>query len=278
MALTVNTYGKGRVRIMRVHRDGDRHEVRELSILAMLTGGFDRAYTHADNAAVVATDTIKNVINVVARENLALATEPFCVVVARKFLDKYPQVESVSITALETKWTRLSVGGAPHEHSFLLDANGKNSAKIIATRKETSIASGVSGFTFMKSTKSGWDNFFRDEYTTLPETRDRICATSMDASWHWASEPTDYPAANAKILSAMLDVFAATYSHSVQDSLYRMGEAALSAMPEIRDISLACPNKHYLPINLAPFGLDNNNSLFLPTDEPHGQIECTVTR
>ena len=57
-----------------------------------------------------------------------------------------------------------------------------------------------------------------------------------------------------------------------------MGLAALDAVPELDTISLACPNKHYLPINLSPFGLDNPNRGFVATDEPHGQIECTVGR
>ena len=65
---------------------------------------------------------------------------------------------------------------------------------------------------------------------------------------------------------------------SVQDSLYRMGEAALAAVPEISEISMACPNMHFILMNLSAFGLDNNNDVFLPTDEPHGQIECTVGR
>jgi urate oxidase len=57
-----------------------------------------------------------------------------------------------------------------------------------------------------------------------------------------------------------------------------MGSAALAAVPEVLNISLACPNKHYIPLNLTAFGLDNPNIAFLPTDEPHGQIECTVAR
>jgi urate oxidase len=57
-----------------------------------------------------------------------------------------------------------------------------------------------------------------------------------------------------------------------------MASAALAAVPEVIDVSLAAPNKHYLLINLDPFKLDNNNQVFLPTDEPHGQIECTVGR
>jgi urate oxidase len=130
----------------------------------------------------------------------------------------------------------------------------------------------------MKSTQSGWENYVKDPYTTIPPTGDRMCATSMVASWKWSGKPPSYPAANARILDTLLEVFATTYSTSVQDSLYRMGEAALAAVPEISEISMACPNMHFILMNLSAFGLDNHNEVFLPTDEPHGQIECTVGR
>jgi urate oxidase len=103
MPLIKNRYGKGRVRVMRIHRDGDRHEVSQLNIKVMIEGDFARAYTHADNSTSVSTDTIKNVVNIVARQNTGLSTEDFCQVLAQKYLDAYPQVSSVSITAHETK-------------------------------------------------------------------------------------------------------------------------------------------------------------------------------
>ena len=114
MPLISNKYGKGRVRVMRIHRNGDKHEVSQLNVKAMLEGDFARAYTQADNSTSVSTDTIKNVVNVVARENTGLSTEEFCQVLAKKYLDSYPQVNSVAITAHETKWNRLSFGDKPH--------------------------------------------------------------------------------------------------------------------------------------------------------------------
>ena len=80
------------------------------------------------------------------------------------------------------------------------------------------------------------------------------------------------------IRDVLLRVFASTYSHSVQDSLYRMGEAALAAAPDVREITLRMPNVHYLPIDLSPFGQDASGEVFLPTDEPSGQIEVTLRR
>jgi urate oxidase len=278
LTLLRHTYGKGRVRVMRIHRVGDTHEVRELTIKAMLEGDFARAFTARDNSCCVSTDTVKNVINVVAREQLALDTELFCAAVAQKLLDTYPQVEQARVTGHETRWARLAVGGTPHPHGFVLDGNGRPFATVTATRSSSNTVSGIDGFTFLKATGSGWDNFAKDRYTTLAETRNRMCATSMDAGWAWRAAPADFATANARILSTMLEVFATTYSESVQDSLYRMGSAALAAVPELAEISMACPNKHYLLVDLKPFGLDNDNQVFLPTDEPHGQIECTVGR
>lgn len=278
MKLLHKTYGKDHVRVMRIDRKPDRHEVRELTVRAMLTGDFEGAFTKADNSTSVATDTVKNLINVVARENLSLGTELFCAAVARKLLGCYAGVESATVTAHETKWVRLKVGGVAHPHGFVLDSNGKPFAKVVATRDGMTTESGLSAFTFMKSTESGWENYIRDRFTTIPETHDRLVATAMDAFWRWSAAPADYEASNALILSELLRVFATTYSASVQDSLYRMGAAALEAVPEIAEISMACPNKHYLLANLSPFGMENDNQVFVSTDEPHGQIECTVGR
>lgn len=277
MPLIHNTYGKGRVRVMRVNR-GDRHEVRELTIQTLLDGDFAAAYTAGDNRAVVATDTIKNIAYIVARENVAAGTEQYGEALAARFLQRYPQVERVRVSMRETRWARASVGGEAHPHSFVLDGNGQPTVEVSATRDGATVVSGIAGYTFMKTTESGWVDYVMDEYTTLPPTRDRIAATAMDASWTWRRPPADYGDANARVLATMLEVFATTYSHGVQDSLYRMGEAALAAVPELGTIRMACPNKHYLPVRLEPFGLSSDNMVFMPTDEPHGQIECTVGR
>src|SRR5260221_476791 len=233
MPLIKNRYGKGRVRVMRIHRDGDRHEVSQLNVKAMIEGDFARAYTDADNSTSVSTDTIKNVVNIVARENTGLCTEEFSQVLATKYLDTYPQIASVALTVHETKWSRLSFGGKPHPHSFVLDSNGKPTVEVSAIRGgAATMSSGIDGFAFMKSTQSGWENYLKDSYTTIPPTADRMCATSMVATWKWSGRPANYPATNNKILDTLLEVFAMTYSKSVQDSLYRMGEAALAAVPQ----------------------------------------------
>ena len=272
MPLIQNRYGKGRVRVMRVHREGAYNEVRDLTVRVLLDGDFSASYTAGDNRQVVATDTIKNICYIVGRENLRANNEHYGQALATRFLERYPQVTAAHVTLHETRWTRT------HEHAFLLDGNGKPSAEISATRAGMEVISGIEGFTFLKSTQSGWEDYVFDDYTTLPPTHDRIAATAMDASWTWLRAPADYEATNRALLHTMLELFATTYSKGVQDSLYRMGEAALADIPELGTIRMACPNKHYIPMNLDGFGLSADNAVFIATDEPHGQIECVVGR
>jgi urate oxidase len=274
MRLVANSYGKGRVRIMRVDRQAAQHRVSELNLSIMLRGDFSAAYTDADNRKVIATDTIKNVVNIVAREQIGASAETFCKAIADRFLERYPQISDVELTSTETSWARRDADA----HCFVHDANGSPSVHLRADRSVQTVRSGIAGFTFLKSTGSGWAGYVHDEFTTLVDTDDRIAATSMDAVWGWLRMPTDTEAVRAAILDHMLDVFANTYSASLQDSLYRMGRAALDYVPEISDIALSCPNKHYLPLNLTAFGMTADNLVFTPTDEPHGQIECAICR
>ncbi len=278
MPLTASKYGKGRVRVMRLARDGDHHTPRELSLTVLMKGAFDAAWTAGDNRACIATDSVKNIVNVTAAKNLSLDKELFAKAVAKMFLDTYEHIDEMLVEAEETRWIRQSFGGELHGHTFTLDGNGTGYVKLVASRGRAVMQSGLRGFTFMKTTRSGWVDFVDDEYRTLADTSDRIAATAMDATWTWSSPPADYTAANGKLLGLMIAVFGTTYSHGVQDSMYRMGEAVLAAIPEVAEISFAMPNKHYIPTDLKPFGVDNPGTVFSPTDEPHGQIEATIGR
>jgi urate oxidase len=278
MPLIASRYGKEQVRVMRLTRDGDHHTPRELTLSVMLTGRFGAAWTEGDNRACIATDSIKNIVNVTAARNLALDKEAFVAAVARVLLDTYPQIETVAIEAEETRWLRHSIDGQPHGHTFTRDGNGVGFVALVADRAGSTLRSGLRGYTFMKTTQSGWAGFVADQYRTLPDTTDRIAATSMDATWTWAAVPAACETANARILATLLDVFGTTYSRGVQDSMYRMGAAALAAVQDISEITFVMPNKHYIPVDLTAFSLDNPGTVFLPTDEPYGRIEATVSR
>ena len=65
---------------------------------------------------------------------------------------------------------------------------------------------------------------------------------------------------------------------SVQHTPYAIGETILDKFAEIEEIAFSRPNIHCLPVDIAKFGLENGNRIFVPTDEPHGLIEARLAR
>lgn len=266
------------MRVLKVFRAGKIHSLKELEVQVMLQGDFGASFTKADNRLVVATDSMKNMVNVLAKKKLGDENEEFGITLSGHFLKTYPQVSRAEVILSERCWDRISVGEKPHAHSFQEKSAAKPFAKIVSTRKKIEVESGIEDLLILKTTASGFENFLRDKFTTLPETSDRILATKLKAVWTYANSPKSYSATNGKILEAVLSEFAKNYSPSVQVTLFHMGEAALKTAPGISKIHIAMPNKHCLLINLDPFGLENKNELFVPTDEPQGQIEGTISR
>lgn len=278
MKLSSHGYGKSRVRVLKILRDGPTHAVKELDVAVALAGDFETSYTSGDNHLVVPTDTMKNTVNVLAARELGAETERFARTLAQHFVEKYPQVQSATVQTSERLWDRMSFGGAPHPHSFLHAQQVRPRVTATASGGTVTMQSGVSDLLILKSTGSGFTGYPRCEFTTLPETTDRIFATSVTARWDWSAEPADYNAANRAIVAALLEPFAQNYSPSVQTTLYEMAQSALRACAEISRTHLSLPNKHYLPLDLRTFGIEGRHDVFLPTDEPHGLIEATIAR
>jgi urate oxidase len=264
--------------VLKVFRQGNRHSIKELEVQVMLQGNFETSFTKGDNRLVVATDSMKNIVNVLACEKLGPENEPFGLLLAEHFLRTYRQVKRVEVTLSERIWERICPGRKPHPHSFVGGVAGRNIVRIVASSGKNDIESGFADLLILKTTDSGFENFVRDRYTTLAETNDRVLATKLKASWVYARRPKSFSKTNRSIIDSLLAAFANHRSPSVQSTLFEMGQAALRTASEISRIHLAMPNQHCLAVNLLPFGVENKNELFVPTDEPHGQIEGTVSR
>src|SRR6266404_6674285 len=249
--LASHRYGKARVRVAKILRSKDRQSIVEIDVAAMLEGDFESSYTAGDNTKVMPTDTIKNTINILAKEKLGEEIEPFAIALGEHFLKYYQQVRSARIEMNERDWRRMDIDGKPHPHSFVAGSDAKMFTRVECTRDSQSVESGIRDFLILKSTGSGFENYPKDEFTTLPETADRILATSLIATWTYSKKTRSYSDCNDKIISEMLKVFANNYSPSAQTTLFEMGTAALEVCPEISGIELAMPNKHYLPIDLS---------------------------
>lgn len=281
--LAGNSYGKSRVRMVKVSRDArsKRHTVRELSVDIALEGDFEAIHTRGDNSRCLPTDTMKNTVYALGKDHSIDTIESFATHLARHFVDRNPQVSAARVRISEVRWDRVAVRGREHPHCFIKGSEERQTCTLTLARTGMTLTSGLEGLVILKSTDSAFTGYIHDEYTTLPEADDRILATSVTAHWLYGnprSARLDPARCRDSIRLAMIEAFAGHKSESVQHTLHAMGGAALRACRAIDTIRISMPNKHCLLVNLAPFGLENNNEVFLPIDEPHGLIEAAIER
>jgi urate oxidase len=275
------SYGKSSVRLTKVIRRADRHDLVELNVNIMLHGDFARSYTHGDNTGIVATDSMKNTVYVLAKKHPIDSPEAFALHVADHFLASYPQVSVAEVNLSQSSWQRISVAGQPHPTAFASGGAEMRIAKAAVHRSGNNrrhIQGGLDDLLILKTTDSGFIGFVRDRFTTLPETTDRILATVLSADWTFKDDSADFNRAFGGIRTAMLEAFAQHKSLAVQQTLHAMAEAALDTEPAIVAIELRMPNKHRVPFNFKPFGLEFEQDIFITTDEPSGQISAKLQR
>jgi urate oxidase len=272
ITLASNNYGKSRVRVVKVTRHADRHDLAELTVNVQFEGAFDAVHLSGDNSSVLPTDTMKNTVNALAKAWSGEQIEDFGCQLTDHFLRDNRQVSRSRIEIKQTEWTRM----APH--AFTRGSDEKRTTRVTATRTSVGIESGIENLIVLKTSGSAFEGYKKDRYTTLKETTDRIFATAITATWTYRSPQVAFGPCWRKARAAILKTFIERDSPSVQHTAYAMGEAALQAVEDITEIRLSLPNKHCLLIDMAPFGLDNHNEIFVPTDEPYGLIEVSLHR
>ena len=272
------SYGKSEVRLVKVSRRPDGHDLLDLTVDVSLGGDFDAAYVEGDNTGLLATDTMRNTVYALAKERPVDEIESFGQALVEHFLASGPGVRSARAHIVEHPWDRLEIGGLPHEHAFQRGSGGNRVATVLRSGGETRIEAGIDDLVVLKTTGSGWEGFRRDQYTSLPETSDRILATSITARWSYGGRDIEFGASWRGVRQAILEAFSDHHSPSVQFTLHHMGEAVLDARPEVVRISFSLPNRHHLLYDLGRFGLENENEIFHATSEPYGVIEGTVER
>jgi urate oxidase len=276
--LAANSYGKSEVRLTKVVRNPDRHDLIEYSVNIQLRGEFAASYLTGDNTSVLPTDTMKNTVYGLAAQNEFDSPEAFAMILAEHFMSRNPQVSEAEIRIAQTRWNRIKVAGKRHPHAFVDCGPEKRTCAVRKTRSSLSVGSGIDNLIVLKTTDSAFKGFPRDPFTTLVETDDRIFATSVQANWEYGDTSGDWNQRHDEVRTAIVETFATHMSLAVQQTLYAMGEAALAACKSVRQISFRLPNQHRIPFNLEPLGLKNTNSIFVTTSEPYGDISGTVVR
>lgn len=274
-----NRYGKSGIRLAVVSRDADAHAFFDLEIEVRLHGDFVAAHEDGDNAAVLPTDTMRGTCFALARDGIPSVAE-YGSRLAQRFLDASPNTTTAVVTLVQHPWQPVEVDGEPHDHTFRPGAGGRPTWTVTLDRDSApSITGGVLGARVLKTTGSAFSGFLRDEYTTLPEARDRIMATTLDAWWGIRGPDVDHAALATDVPATALATFAThDESESVQHTMHAMGSAVLDAHPDITWIRFRLPNEHHILSDLTPYGRDNPGVVYLVADRPFGVIEGAVAR
>lgn len=292
--LSAARYGKDNVRVLKVERDEatKTQTVTETTVCALLEGDIETSYTKADNSVVVPTDTVKNTIYILAKQNPINPPELFGSILATHFVERYPHIHAAHIKIITHRWTRMDIDGKPHPHSFLRDGEETRNAEVSYRQGGSlQIRSAIQGLTVLKSTGSAFHSFHTCEFTTLKPTLDRILSTDVDATWDWKAYKSvtevrnnvgKFDKAWEAARKITLKTFAEDDSASVQATMYKMADLILAVAPEVKDVSYSLPNKHYFEIDLSWHkGLQNtgkNAEVYAPQSSPNGLIKCTVSR
>ena len=278
IVLGPNQYGKAETHVVRVVRDTARHEIRDLTVSTALRGDFGAAHVDGDQADVLPTDTQKNTVFSFAKEKGVGAIEEFALTVADHLVEQTPVASGCRVEISEAPWQRIQVDGEGHDHAFVQSGIGTRTTVVNLDGDGAHVVSGIRDLVVLKSTGSEFRGFLKDRYTTLPETDDRILATSLVARWRYENTDVDWDSSYDAIRALLLSQFAQIHSLALQQTLYGMGQAVLENHQDVAEIRFSAPNKHHFLVDLTPFGVENPNEVFHAADRPYGLIEASVVR
>ncbi|MFJ6985521.1 MULTISPECIES: factor-independent urate hydroxylase [unclassified Streptomyces] len=285
-----NQYGKAENRVVRITRDGATHHIKDLNVSVALSGDMDAVHHVGSNARVLPTDTMKNTVYAFAKEHGIDSAEQFGIHLARHFVTSQDSIHRARVRIEEYAWDRIETDSAAEDacsdvprHSFVRAGQETRLTQVTFDGTSWEIVSGLTDLVVLNSTDSEFRGYVKDRYTTLPEARDRVLATRVSGRWRFAwsddAEPApDWEESYTATKGHLLRAFAETYSLSLQQTLHRMGARIIEHRHEIDEVRFSLPNQHHFLVDLTPFGLENDNEVYLAADRPYGLIEATVLR
>ncbi|XP_075038099.1 uricase-like isoform X2 [Mixophyes fleayi] len=278
-------YGKNAVKVLQIKRDGKQHSIKEIEASVQLTLKSKKDYLDGDNSDIIPTDTIKNTVYALAKLKGVKTIEDFSMEICNHFFTSFNHVTEANIYIQEAPWRRIEKDGVQHVHAFIYSPEGVHFCEVQQKKGgQPVIHSGIKELRVLKTTQSGFEGFLKDRYTTLPEVKDRCFSTVIDCKWRYnTSKGVNFDSVWQTMREIILDTFAGPYdkgeySPSVQKTLYDIQLLGLSNVPEIEEIDIALPNKHYFTIDMSKFGLTNQDEILLPSDKPYGNITGSVRR
>jgi urate oxidase len=272
-----NSYGKSRIRLVKVVRRGDRHDLKDLTVNVRLEGEFDSAFVEGDNRLLLPTDTLKNTVYVMARSRPFDEIEEFGLALCRYFLAEHRQLSRARIEVHQRLWNRVPVGAKLQGHAFSSAPEGRT-AVITSNGERVAVVAGLENLPVLKTSGATFEGFLRDTLTTLRPDRERILSTTLSARWTYLKPEVTFGSYWQGVRQALLETFVQHESRSLHHTLFAMADVVLSSYEEIGEVTISLPSSHHQLADLSPFGLENPDEIFVATDEPYALIEATVTR
>uniref|UniRef100_A0A8D2JCD5 Uricase n=1 Tax=Varanus komodoensis TaxID=61221 RepID=A0A8D2JCD5_VARKO len=262
-------YGKNAVRLLYIRREGKTHSIKELEISVHIRLNSVNEYLHADNSCVIPTDTIKNTIQALAKCRGIRTIEEFGLNICEHFITSFNHVVYCNAFIQEVPWQRLEKDGIPHVHAFLYSSEGVRFCEVERTAESAPIVfSGIKDLKLMKTTQSGFQGFFKDKYTTLPERGDRVLSVETLVKWCYndCSKDLDYDCIWRTAHTCVLDAFAGPpetghYSPSYQKTVNCIQISLFEGVPQIEEVEVILSNIHYTAVDLSKLGLCNDNEV-----------------
>ena len=233
------------------------------------------SYTEGDNSMVVATDSIKNLVLRETGSWTGATIESLLHHLGGLLLADYPQMQALRMEAQEIPFT--PAGG---DVLFSRGTDDRAAAEMRLEREGDAVriadlACGRRDMALLKLTGSAFTSFVRDDYTTLPDRRDRPLYVGMDVGWRYAEpadalggDPSRYVAAE-QVRDLLCAVFTEFVSESIQHLVHEMGVRMLERYPGLAEASFEGRNLTRDPVV---------QGVYTDPFPAHGTITLTMRR
>ncbi|XP_019386731.1 PREDICTED: uricase-like [Crocodylus porosus] len=278
-------YGKNLVKFLYIRREGKRHCIKEVEVCAHIRLNEVKEYFHDDNKDVIPTDTIKNAIYAIAKQKGVQVIEEFALDICNHFISSFCHVLYAKVFIQESPWHRLHQNCVSHAHSFIFAPEGIRFCEVELCRNASPVIfSGIKDLKLMKTTQSGFENFHRDKYTTLPERRDRVLCAELFLKWNYLEcTDVDFDCIWNTARECVLEAFSGPpdcgkYSPSYQKTVNDIQMLILEKVPQVDIIETTLNNIFYEIVDMKKLGFPNNKEVLTPVEAPFGTCTCILRR
>lgn len=272
-----NRYGESAIRVLRLTRRGDRHELRDLIVDVEFDGDFEDSHTRGENARILPADTMRNTVYALARDNAGGDVEKFAVALASHFYAEVADLREVRIKVAEEPWAGVPIGGRPHGSAFMRTTGARRVAEVRRSAEGLTVEAGIDRLSLVKTSHTAFEGFMRDRFTTLPESADGLMIAELDARWRYGWPEVPYATQWQQVRQVLLETFAEHDSRSLQHTLFALAQSVLEQCPPVARIRLRLDSVQPMLVDLSPFSMENRE-VFARRDGGRTLVEGVVGR